>query len=185
MTGRLVVVGGGVRSGKSKFALRLATRLGERRVFVATGLACDEEMRQRIAHHREQRGDDFRTVEAGVGLTSALRRLRDADVVVVDCLTLFLSRCLISGGSAASVEAAAVEFGEVVRSASCHVVVVTNEVGMGVVPDSRLGREFRDVSGRAHQHLASLADEVYFAVLGMMLRLKPAPLEPVTAEALA
>jgi adenosylcobinamide kinase/adenosylcobinamide-phosphate guanylyltransferase len=177
--GRLVLVGGGVRSGKSAFALRRARELGGRRAFVATAQGLDEEMAARIARHREERGADFTTVEAPVELPATVERLGQeggVDVAVIDCLTLWLSNLLVAGAGAADAAAAVERLAGVLAARRLHVVLVTNEVGMGVIPESALGRTFRDVTGRAHQRLAAIADEIHFAALGMMLRLHPAPL---------
>jgi adenosylcobinamide kinase/adenosylcobinamide-phosphate guanylyltransferase len=171
----LVFVGGGVRSGKSSFALARAKRLGDRRAFVATARALDDEMRERVARHVAERGDEFRTVEAPWLLPDALRGLADVDVAVVDCLTLWLSNLLLRGDDEAQIARAVDDLVDAAVAAPFAVVVVSNEVGMGVVPEHPLGRAFRDVAGRAHQRIAARADEVHFAVLGCLLRLRPPP----------
>jgi adenosylcobinamide kinase/adenosylcobinamide-phosphate guanylyltransferase len=167
-----ILVGGGARSGKSDFALRLARRLGSRRVFVATAQAFDDEMRTRIADHRRTRGADFETVEEPLDLPETLRKIAGA-VVVVDCLTLWLSNLLLRDDDPKRVLAAVDELALVLGERRRTVILVTNEVGMGIVPETALGRSFRDLAGTAHQRLAALADEVYFAALGVMLRVKP------------
>jgi adenosylcobinamide kinase/adenosylcobinamide-phosphate guanylyltransferase len=172
----LVFVGGGVRSGKSAFALARAKKLGERRAFLATAQALDDEMRERVARHARERASDFRTVEAPYELAEALRGLADVDVAVVDCLTLWLSNLLLRGDDEAQIARAVDDLVDAATGAAFAVVVVSNEVGMGVVPEHPLGRAFRDVSGRAHQRLAASANEVHFAVLGCLLRLRPPPL---------
>lgn len=173
----LVLVGGGARSGKSTFALALARRLGQRRVLVATAEARDEEMARRIAQHQRQRGENFRTVEEPHDLAGALRRIQDADVVVVDCLTLWLANRLLRGDAEAETLERVEEVLGALRGLPGHAIVVTNEVGLGVVPETALGRAFRDLCGRAHQMLARQSDRVYLAALGCMLRLKPGPVE--------
>jgi adenosylcobinamide kinase/adenosylcobinamide-phosphate guanylyltransferase len=175
---RVVLIGGGVRSGKSRFALATAKRLGHRRVFIGTALPSDEEMRARIDAHVGERGSDFETVEAPHELTAALQRV-SADVVVVDCLTLWLSNLLLRDESPVRVLDAVDGLAQMIARRRFHTVVVTNEVGMGIVPESALGRAFRDLSGRAHQRLSRDADEIYFAMLGTMLRIRPGP---VTVE---
>jgi adenosylcobinamide kinase/adenosylcobinamide-phosphate guanylyltransferase len=172
----LALVGGGVRSGKSAFALSRARALGRRRVFIATAEACDDEMRERVIRHREERGDSFATVEAPFALEEAVERVRDADVVVIDCLTLWMSNRLVRGETEEQVARAVEGLARALAAAPFAAVVVTNEVGMGVVPESALGRVFRDVSGRAHQRLARSATEIYFAALGCIVRLRPPPL---------
>jgi adenosylcobinamide kinase / adenosylcobinamide-phosphate guanylyltransferase len=174
---RRILVGGAVRCGKSAFALARARALGERRAFVATAEALDVEMETRIARHRAERGDDFATIEEPIDLVAALRAATRYDVVVVDCLTLWISNLLVRGCAEREVEARVRELADTLAAAAFHSIVVTNEVGMGVVPESALGRVFRDATGRAHQILAQRADEVYAAVLGVILRLRPAPIE--------
>lgn len=173
---RLFLIGGGVRSGKSAFALGRALALGERRVFVATAQPFDDEMRERIGRHRDERADAFVTIEEPLAVPERLAELSDVDVVLVDCLTLWLSNLLLRGDDERAVAAAVARLAAVLAARRFHVVLVTNEVGMGIVPESALGRLFRDVAGRAHQHLAALADEVYFAALGLVLQLKPSAL---------
>jgi adenosylcobinamide kinase/adenosylcobinamide-phosphate guanylyltransferase len=177
MSGRIALIGGGVRSGKSAFALLRARELGARRVLLATAEARDPEMRDRIARHRRERGADFGTVEEPLALAAALRGLRDADVAVVDCLTLWLSNLLLRDESEARVLAHVDELCSLLAERRRSVVIVTSEVGMGVVPESALGRAFRDLAGLAHQRIARCADEIYLAALGCVVRLRPAPVE--------
>ena len=177
--GSVVLIGGGARSGKSRFALARASALGERRVFVATGQAFDGEMERRIALHREERGDTFTTIEEPLDLARVLREPPAADVVLVDCLTLWLSNLLVRGDDEQAIARAVADLCAVLAGRRRHVVVVTNEVGLGIVPDNALARTFRDVAGRAHQEIAAIADEVHVAILGSVLRLRPAPVEMV------
>jgi adenosylcobinamide kinase/adenosylcobinamide-phosphate guanylyltransferase len=171
----IVLVGGGVRSGKSAFALRRARALGARRAFVATAQALDEEMRLRIARHVQERGETFRTIEAPLALAEALAELRGVDVAVVDCLTLWLSNLLLQGDDQQRILTKVDGLVAVLHKAPFPVVLVTNEVGMGIVPESALARSFRDVAGLAHQRIARSAGEVYFAAMGCIVRLRPGP----------
>jgi adenosylcobinamide kinase/adenosylcobinamide-phosphate guanylyltransferase len=181
---RIILVGGGARSGKSRFALARARQLGTRRVFVATGQALDAEMAERIALHVRTRGDDFRTIEEPLALPEALIGLgggehaseAGADVVVVDCLTLWLSNLICRGDSEAVVAEQVDALGAALARRRFHAIVVSNEVGLGIVPEAPLARLFRDVVGRAHQRLAALCDEIHLAILGTILRLRPEPL---------
>ncbi len=168
-----------MRSGKSAFALERARELGSRRVFVATGEALDDEMRTRVALHREERGPDFRTIEEPREIVAALSRVDTADVVVIDCMTLWLSNLMLEGLSDASIVARVNDLCEALVQRRFHALIVTNEVGLGIVPENALARRFRDVVGRSHQRLGAVADEVYFGVMGQLLRLKPAPVEAV------
>ena len=178
---RIVLVGGGARSGKSAFALALARTLGSRRAFVATAQAFDGEMRARIAHHVRTRGDDFDTIEEPLDVPAKLRELSGFDVVVVDCLTLWLSNLLLSDAFEGEVLKRVDALAQVLERRAFHTILVTNEVGMGVVPESALGRAFRDLAGLAHQRLSGIADDIYLAALGVVLRLRP---QPVSLEAI-
>jgi adenosylcobinamide kinase/adenosylcobinamide-phosphate guanylyltransferase len=177
----VILVGGGARSGKSRFALGLARCLGSQKAFLATAEARDQEMAGRIAHHQRQRGSDFETIEEPIEVATALERI-EADVVVVDCLTLWLANLMLRGDEPERVLNQVDNLMAALRGLPRHVILVTNEVGMGIVPDNPLGRAFRDVCGTAHQRLSRTADEVYFAVLGTILRLKPGPVEVCSAE---
>ena len=177
-----MLVGGGARSGKSAFALSYAQRLGERRAFVATAQAFDDEMSARIARHRDERGAAFHTVEEPLDLPGALLRLEDADVAVVDCLTLWLSNLLVAGTAPAAIHERVEALAAVLARRRFHTLLVTNEVGMGLVPETPLGRAFRDLTGWAHQRLVRAADEIYFAALGMILRIHPGPVERYLEE---
>jgi adenosylcobinamide kinase/adenosylcobinamide-phosphate guanylyltransferase len=177
---RIILVGGGARCGKSDLALALARRLGRRRLFLATARAGDDEMRERIGRHRRARGDDFHTLEEPLAVPEVLRQSKDDDVVVIDCLTLWLTNLLLDGREPEAVLRRVADLADVLRQRPAHAVVVTCEVGLGLVPETALGRTFRDVAGLAHQSLADAADEVYFGALGLMLRLKPGPVVPAT-----
>jgi adenosylcobinamide kinase/adenosylcobinamide-phosphate guanylyltransferase len=178
----VVLVGGGVRSGKSAFALSRAHALGRRRAFVATAQALDDEMRVRIERHALERGDAFDTIEAPFDLAETLAALHAVDVAVIDCLTLWLSNLLVRGDDERRVLDAVDALVTTLLDVPFAVVVVTNEVGMGVVPDSALGRRFRDVSGHAHQRIAPHARELYFAAMGCVLRLRPEPVSLAEAR---
>jgi adenosylcobinamide kinase / adenosylcobinamide-phosphate guanylyltransferase len=173
--GRIILIGGGARSGKSRFALALARRLGRRRAFVATAQPLDAEMSARIAEHARQRGDDFETVEEPVDLPAALARATASDVVVVDCLTIWLANLLVRGDTASYALETVGRLIVHLERRERHFVLVSNEVGLGLVPETPLGRAFRDVTGLAHQRIARVADEIYLAVLGTILRLRPGP----------
>jgi adenosyl cobinamide kinase/adenosyl cobinamide phosphate guanylyltransferase len=167
----LVLLVGGARSGKSALAVRLAQRGGEPVVFVATGEACDDEMAERIARHRDERPPEWRTVEEPLDLGRALGGVADDTCVVVDCLSLWAANVLERQGAHAVEEQAA----EVAAAAARRpglTIAVTNEVGLGVVPATPLGRAYRDVLGRVNATWVSAADEAYFVVAGRALRLE-------------
>jgi adenosylcobinamide kinase / adenosylcobinamide-phosphate guanylyltransferase len=175
---RLILIGGGARSGKSRFALARAKALGERRLLLATAQALDEEMAERIARHRQERGAAFETLEEPLEVPAALRAIAPGvEVVVLDCLTLWLSNLLVREEPIPAIEARIDALMAALSHRSFHALVVTNEVGMGVVPATPLGRRFRDLTGLAHQRLAGAADEVHVAILGSVLRIQPGPVE--------
>ena len=185
MKPRFVLVGGGARSGKSTFAQSLALSLGRRRVFIATGQALDDEMRERIDRHRQERGAAFTTVEEPLALPEAVAALREADtdVALIDCLTLWLSNLLMVDASAEPALRRIDELARAIAARRCHVVLVSNEVGLGIVPEAPLARVFRDLAGHAHQRLGAEADEIYAALLGQILRLRPDPVVCVARPA--
>ena len=185
---QVVLVGGGVRSGKSRFALQRAMQLGQQRVFVATAQIYDDEMQRRVTAHQAERGAQFRTVEAPLELAQTLKGLAQkggVEVVVVDCLTLWQSNLLLAATGQsktpeepqvkAQVLAQVQELVELLPQLPFSTVLVSNEVGMGIVPESALGRWFRDIAGTTHQQVAAIATEVHMAMMGMRLRLKPGP----------
>jgi adenosylcobinamide kinase/adenosylcobinamide-phosphate guanylyltransferase len=174
---RIVLIGGGARSGKSTFALVRARELGERRLFVATARRYDADMSARIDRHVAERGADFVTTEEPVALAEVVAGAGAHDVVVVDCLTLWLSNLLLDGLAPGAIEDRVAGLARALVSAPSHVVLVTNEVGMGLHPETALGRTFRDLAGRAHQRLAAVADEVHLAAMGLVVRLKPTPVD--------
>ena len=179
--GRMVLIGGGARSGKSALALRLAGAVPGPIVFVATAQAFDGEMQARIDRHRDERSSRFVTHEEPTELAPLLASLPAGSTVVIDCLTLWLSNLLLAGLDDAEVAARGGALIEVVRAREGLTVLVSNEVGLGLVPDNALGRRFRDEAGRLHQRAAAAADEVYGGLMGLMMRLKPGPVEAVTA----
>ena len=169
----LTLVLGGARSGKSAFAQAAAearaSETGGRLVMIATAQAFDSEMAERIARHREDRGAAWTTLEAPLDLAGALAGLGADDVVVVDCLTLWLSNLMLDERDVA---AAAAELVATVGRFEGALWLVSNEVGFGIVPDNALARRFRDEAGRLHQALAQAADAVTLVVAGLSLRLK-------------
>ncbi len=174
MSGELVLIGGGARSGKSALALRLARARAAEVTFVATAQAFDDEMAARIARHREERDAAFRTVEEPLELGAVLRR--ETGVVLVDCLTLWLSNLLCRGDTDEAVLAAFDALEDALALRAAPAILVSNEVGLGIVPESALARRFRDLAGALHRRLAARADEVYLAAMGLVLRIKPSAL---------
>ncbi|PIB92105.1 bifunctional adenosylcobinamide kinase/adenosylcobinamide-phosphate guanylyltransferase [Caulobacter sp. FWC2] len=167
-----ILVLGGARSGKSAFAQKAAETavLAGSPVLIATGQAFDDEMAERIARHQADRGESWRTVEAPLALAEAIAALPADAVAVVDCLTLWLSNLMLDERDIA---AAATALVEAVAACPARLWLVSNEVGLGLVPETPLGRRFRDEAGRLHQRLAQAVDEVYFVAAGLPLKLKP------------
>ncbi|MBU3030226.1 bifunctional adenosylcobinamide kinase/adenosylcobinamide-phosphate guanylyltransferase [Paracoccus marinaquae] len=161
----ITLVTGGARSGKSALAERLVGRHGQPRLYIATARAGDDEMSQRIAEHQRRRGDGWVTLEEPVALEQALRETDGQGVRLVDCLTLWLANCLQSADIRSLTK--------VLLHQRSPVVLVTNELGQGIVPGNALAREFRDRHGWMNQAVAEVADEVWMAVSGQPLRLKP------------
>ncbi len=176
--GRIHLVTGGCRSGKSAQALSLAERLSESRTFLATCPVKDEEMAERVRLHRRARRDrGWQTVEEPLALEDAIRGGDKAGVVLVDCLSLWVSNMMLAEGDAIDESVVAQRCGRVLqacRSREGSVVFVSNEVGMGVVPPSELGRRYRDLLGRCNQVMADGADAVTLMVSGIQMQIKGA-----------
>lgn len=173
MAQRFILIIGGARSGKSRFAVELAKQFGRSIIYVATCRAADQEMRRRISRHRRERPASWKTLDVPLDPAAALIRLNSAPHgVLVDCLTMYVSQLLIDGKSDAHIQQQVHRLCQAIRRAPYPVIVVTNEVGGGVVPDSPLGRRFRDLAGLANQLAARSADEVYLLVAGLPMRIK-------------
>ncbi len=169
---RLILVLGGAASGKSQAALEKAGRTGPK-AFVATGQALDGEMKARIARHRATRSADWTTAEVPRELATWFRSEgKGYRTIVVDCLTLWLSNVCGRRIVGADMTAAVDGLVQAIRNTPARVVLVSNELGFGLVPTSRSARAFRDVAGRVNQQIAAEADEVYFVVCGQSLKLK-------------
>jgi len=171
---------GGARSGKSRFAQELAAKLAKRVLFVATGEALDEEMYARIETHKRSRSPTWKTLEAPTDVAKAIRsKIGDTEVVIVDCMTLLVSNLMGTGDIDAEtlekkVTAELKELVDFMGTREAHFIIVSNEVGLGVVPAYPAGRVYRDALGMANQMLARNADEVYFMVAGIPIPLKGA-----------
>lgn len=180
--GRLTLITGGAASGKSTYALQRGQELGPRVLFVATCVARDEEMRAKVARHRHERPASWTTVETARNVAAAFGGGFDGandfdagdafDGAIVDCLTLLVSELLLGDVADAGVLAEVRRLCEAARAAAYPVLLVTNEVGQGVVPEHPLGRRFRDLQGRVNQMAAAAADEVQLIVCGLPMRIK-------------
>ena len=176
-----VLVLGGARSGKTGFAERLAMRAGEAPLYLATAQALDGEMLERVRLHQQQRHGRFSTLEEPIALSTALKAAaKTHDVILVDCLTLWITNLLVAGANVAdAVDGLAAMLPEI---DTARVILVSNEVGLGIVPDNAMARMFRDLAGSAHQRLAEICDEVHFVVAGLPMTLKGPRLTESTTE---
>jgi adenosylcobinamide kinase / adenosylcobinamide-phosphate guanylyltransferase len=163
---RIVLITGGARSGKSTFALNLAEDYTSR-AFVATAEVTDPEMAFRIQKHKEERGEWFTTIEEPLNIAAAILQLPDTtEIVVVDCLTVWLGNLMHHRGQENYPYEEIESLLNILTKPSLDIVLVSNELGMGIVPEYEMGRWFRDVAGRLNQEVASCADEVIFMVSG-------------------
>jgi adenosylcobinamide kinase / adenosylcobinamide-phosphate guanylyltransferase len=169
-----ILVLGGCRSGKSTHALHLAEGIGPNRVFVATCVPQDDEMRSRVERHRRERDDSWRTLEVPVDLAGAITvHSPSADVMVVDCLTLWLSNLLMETDDASRIRRHIDSLAGALKAAPGAIVLVSNEVGAGIVPENRLARLYRDLAGWANQTLAAACNRVVWTVAGIPVTIKP------------
>ncbi|MBD8875704.1 bifunctional adenosylcobinamide kinase/adenosylcobinamide-phosphate guanylyltransferase [Roseibium polysiphoniae] len=165
------LVFGGARSGKSRFAEDLAVKSGLNRLYVATSPIIDAEMHERVAQHRAQRGEHWRTLEEELDLAGVLDcEAGPETVILIDCLTLWLNNLIYRERDVATETA---RLAEALRHLKGPCVLVSNEVGMGIVPDNPLARSFRDLQGRLNQDIAAVVRQVIFVAAGLPLILKP------------
>lgn len=171
---RHCLVLGGARSGKTGLSERVALHAGTRPAYIATAEALDAEMRDRVASHKSHRGSRFTTIEEPLELSKAILRAGQThDVILVDCLTLWITNLLLAGEDVAL--AVSELCATLVEFRAAKVVLVSNEVGQGIVPDNAMARTFRDLAGSAHQRVAEVCDDVYFVVAGLPMTLKGEP----------
>lgn len=167
----MILIGGGSRSGKSTAALNILRASGSRLAFIATAEARDDEMRDRIARHKAERGPAIQTLEEPLDVAGLIRASEGRyDAILVDCLTLWLSNIMLA--ERYDIEAECRRLVTAAVDASAKVILVTNEVGCGIVPENALARRFRDEAGRLNQIAAAQADEVHWMIFGVGLRIK-------------
>jgi len=180
MYNRITLVIGGCRSGKSSHALLLANQIAgdetpvSRKIFIATSVPTDSEMDARVVKHKKERGDGWHTAEVPLDIPAAIAEFSgEADLILVDCLTLWVSNMMFhefdDDGILRMVEA----LQHTLENASSPVFLVSNEVGMGIVPDNGLARRFRDMAGMVNQKIAQSADRVIYMVAGIPMKIKP------------
>ncbi len=170
--GKVTLILGGARSGKSSFALRLAKKY-KKVAFVATCEGLDKEMRERIKKHKVSRPKDWTTFEKNKDIASALDNMKnDFDCIIIDCLTLWVSNLLLSKNKEEKIVQQAIAILARLKKKKARTIIVSNEVGLGLVPANSLGRKFRDIAGRVNQLAAGEADEVFFTVSGIPTKVK-------------
>ena len=184
MKSQIILCSGGARSGKSEFAERLALATEGRKAYVATGQAFDDEMVDRIKKHQERRGNIWTNFEIPLYLAEEWQHISSvADVILIDCLTMFTTNHMMAHGSIQGQQDAnrledtvLSELDTLLDSIqSCEgktVIFVTNEIGLGIVPDNKLARYFRDIAGRVNRAVASVADKLYLTISGVTIELK-------------
>jgi len=166
-----VLVLGGARSGKTGFAERLALRAGTRPAYLATAQALDAEMRERVESHKQQRAQVFATIEEPLRLSAAIAEAAKLhDAILVDCLTLWITNLIVANENVA--RAVDELLATLAETSTARVILVSNEVGLGIVPDNAMARMFRDLAGSAHQRIAEICDDAYFVVAGLPMVLK-------------
>jgi len=169
---KIIFVIGGARSGKSSFALREAAKVEGRKAYIATAQALDDEMKERIRKHKEERGADWDTFEEPVKVPEIIGDIKDKySVIVLDCLTLWLSNLIhCNADIKRNIENL---FNSLqITHHSSRIYIVSNEVGMGIVPENELARSFRDMAGFLNQKAAEVADEVYLVTAGIPIKIK-------------
>jgi adenosylcobinamide kinase/adenosylcobinamide-phosphate guanylyltransferase len=171
-----ILITGGARSGKSRFAQQLAAEAGGNVLFIATAEAKDEDMRLRIEAHRQARPAGWKTLEAPLEVSGIIgQHIGEVEIVIIDCITMLVANIMLQDTGKASAEELALTEIEALVDRMDRIgatfILVTNEVGLGIVPDNALGRRYRDCLGRANQMLAQRADEVYLMVMGIPVRL--------------
>ncbi|WP_297103991.1 bifunctional adenosylcobinamide kinase/adenosylcobinamide-phosphate guanylyltransferase [uncultured Devosia sp.] len=171
---RHCLVLGGARSGKTAFAESLALHAGSKPAYLATATVLDAEMNERVRSHQASREQRFTTIEEPIELSHAILKAGAAhDVILVDCLTLWITNLLLANEDVAT--AVTELYGTLAEVQKAKVILVSNEVGMGIVPDNAMARTFRDLAGSTHQRLAEICDDVYFIAAGLPMTMKGEP----------
>ena len=172
---RTTLVTGGCRSGKSSHAQPMAEAVpGKRRCYMATCVPLDGEMQRRVSRHQAERGPEWRTVEEPIKIAAAIgTHAPSADVILLDCLTLWISNLMGAGKDMGGIVDTAHELADAAQRAVCPVILVTNEVGAGIVPENALARAYRDAAGLVNQIMAAACDTVIWTVAGIPVTIKP------------
>lgn len=171
--GHLIFIIGGARSGKSAYAIEVGSKIPGRKAFIATSEAFDEEMRERIVMHRKNRPVDWETIEEPIAINNVLQKIDGLyNVIIVDCLTLWLSNLLGKDVDREHISEEIELLVAAIKAVSYTAIIVSNEVGQGVVPENKMARVFRDMSGLMNRKVACVADEVYLVTCGIPLKIK-------------
>jgi adenosylcobinamide kinase/adenosylcobinamide-phosphate guanylyltransferase len=174
MIAKSTLIIGGCRSGKSAHALNLADQIkGRPKIFVATCIPLDKEMQQRVNHHKKERGKRWQTIETPLSVPEVLiTHAADARIILIDCLTLWVSNLLIENEDLEFVKEQGRKLASSVQNCACPVILVANEVGLGIVPDNRIARLFRDAAGMINQVIAAACQKVVMTVAGIAVTIK-------------
>jgi adenosylcobinamide kinase/adenosylcobinamide-phosphate guanylyltransferase len=171
--GKLSFIIGGTRSGKSTYSLEIAKNTGTKIAFIATAPYYDDDMRKRIEKHQTERPESWHTYEEQKELVSLLKKLENNyDTVLIDCLTLYITNLMLDSFEEKAIYITLDDVLKTVKAASYQTIIVSNELGMGVHPENKMAREFRDIAGRCNQLTATNADDVYFVVAGIPIKIK-------------
>ena len=171
--GKITFILGGARSGKSRFAVKLAQGNGRKVAFIATCLPLDSEMKKRIGIHKKTRPSHWRTFETPRDISSLLKQIgHKFETIIIDCLTLLVSNLLLKGLDGNDIESQVNKILRSLKKIKARAIIVSNEAGLGIVPENKLARDFRDIAGRINQTVASKSDEVIFMLAGLPLKIK-------------
>ncbi|MFH2137369.1 MAG: bifunctional adenosylcobinamide kinase/adenosylcobinamide-phosphate guanylyltransferase [Candidatus Omnitrophota bacterium] len=168
---KVILVTGSVRSGKSSYAVNLAKATKAKVSFLATCQPQDAEMKKRVKKHKNSRPKSWKTIEEPIEISKVISKLKINEVLIIDCLTLWISNLLLSGLTEKEILKNIKEFVTVLKESKASIIIVSNEVGWGIVPDNKLARIFRDIIGTAHQIIAKVSDEVYLMIAGIPVRI--------------
>jgi len=168
----LAFVLGGIKSGKTKFALKKAEELNSGKLYyIATARAIDEEMKERIERHKRERGEKWITIEEPIDVDGVLKTIPKGSVIIIDCLTTWLTNLLIENYDVEEKTNKLIDILLKIKT-DLDLFLISNEVGLAIIPDNPLGRKFIDISGNLHQKVAQIADEVYFILCGCEIKIK-------------
>lgn len=173
--GKIVLISGGAKSGKSSFSLKYCKRISKNPAFIATAIPFDEEMTTKISLHKKERSNEFFSIEEPLDLLGATKKAFNLNhkTILIDCLTLWVSNLLLNDYSESQIKERLDHLCDWVMKNDVTVVVVSNEVGFSVVPENKLARKFRDINGICQKHLAMISYEVIFVILGIPIKIKP------------